>query len=111
MEQKQSRVEAEQQAVRRSLRLVGSANALTILFSLHFYWVPAGARVHPVIWLLFIFLIGFVAFGCLPFRLSLFRDSRPVYPLWLAFILGVTPIPLAVAVLHHAAWLRGFSIS
>ena len=111
MEQKQPHSQTAEQSVRFALWEGVVANVITILLSIHFYWVPAGEHVHPVLWFLAVFIIAFVTFSLLPFRSPLFKQSRPVFLLWAAFVLGVMPLPLGAAILHHAAWLKGFSIS
>jgi|SRR6267154_3308533 len=111
MEQKPAMPQIQERSSRRPIWVGLMANVLTFLLSIHFYWVPAGAHVHPVIWGVCVFIIASVAFSCMPFTLPLFSRGRPVFSVWLIVVLGMTPLPLAAAMLHHAAWLRGFEIS
>jgi hypothetical protein len=110
MEQKANMQPSGDDNSRRAIRVGLALNVVTVLFTIHFYWVPSGAQLHPVIWFLCVFVIAFVSLGMMPWQARLFDHGRPVLSSWLAAILGFSPLPLAVAMLKHAAWLREFHV-
>src|SRR5215831_16304830 len=101
MEQKPVTPEDSQKAIRFAFRVGLAANALTFVVCLYADSIAVDPKVRRALPALCAFVLTFVALGCLPFKAPLFQQGRPVYLLWLAFVLSVTPVILAAVVLHH----------
>ena len=98
----------QQQPSRVPLWLVAAANAIVLLITIPFYFVPIGARLRPMSWAMWVLMLA--AVGVLGFILvlpTLRRYRRLRWP-WLVVVLGFAPYPLAMAIIHHAEHVRRF---
>jgi hypothetical protein len=101
----------EQKTSRVPLWLAVGANVANFFLSIQFYFVPSGARLRPMAWAFWVLCIAVGGLIALPLvLLSIRRDQRRFWS-WLTLVLALTPFPLAAAMLHHAAKVRGFSLA
>jgi len=101
----------EQRPSRFPFWLAVGANAANFLLSIQFYFVPSGARIRPMAWAMWVFCFAVAGFIALPLILPAMRKGQRRFWPWLTVVLALTPFPLASAMLHHAAKVRGFFLS
>jgi len=87
------------------------ANILNALLTVQFYWTPTGAHIRPMAWAYWVFCISAIGFIAIPLGRPMFRQHPRHAVTWLTAILALSPFPLAIAKMRHAAWLRGFSFA
>lgn len=95
-----------------ALALAIAAHLLICLFSVQFFFVPAGSHIRPMGWAMFVGLVSVGAFIVVePVSIiSLFRE-KPRFLGVLGLVLGITPFPFSSLILHLAAMIRGFELS
>lgn len=98
----------EQRPSRVPLWLVVVANALVLLITLPFYFVPIGARLRPMSWALWVLMLAALGVLALILVMPTLRRYRRLRWPWLVVALGFAPYPLAMAILHHAEHVRRF---
>jgi len=108
MEQPPVISQPEQRTTRLPLWLAIGANVANFLLSIQFYFVPSGAHIRPMAWAFWVFCIAVGGFVALPLVLPAIRRRQQRFWSWLTVVLALTPFPLASAMLHHAARVRGF---
>src|SRR2546421_10998754 len=92
-----------QQPPRFPIWLALGANIANFLLSIQFYSVASGARIRPEAWALWVFCVGIAGFISIPFVLPALRTPEHRSRSRLTIVLGVTPFPLALAMLYHSA--------
>ncbi len=88
------------------LALALAANAMNCWWSSELYSAPFGSDIRPMWLSMKVVFVG--VFSLVPFLLSLgivWRRPRQFWP-WLALVLSLTPLPLAIVVMNHATALR-----
>lgn len=95
-----------------SLAVVLLMNVMVVVESVWLFSIPAGEHVRALNWAMLMFLIGIIGFMLtIPLSLAaIFRDRVPILG-GTAMLLGLTPIPLSILLLHLAASVRGFVIA
>jgi hypothetical protein len=95
-----------------ALVLAIAAHLLIFLFSVQFFFVPAGSQIRPMGWALFVGLVSAGVFIVVePVSIiSLFRE-KPRFLGVLGMVLGITPFPFSSFILHLAARIKGFELS
>ena len=86
------------------------SNGVVIALSIPFFAVPHGSGIRPMAWAAFMFMIAFWALVVgLPSSIISFRScSRRVSIV--SLILSLSPLPLAVLLLHSIATICGFEL-
>jgi hypothetical protein len=83
-------------------------NLLEFLLTIQFYWVPSGARIRPMAWALYVFMLAFAGLVAIPLILpTLRKQPRLIWP-WIVLVLAFTPYPIAGIMFHHAQQVCGF---
>jgi hypothetical protein len=111
MEQPPVIPQTEQRTSLFPLWLAVGANAANFLLSIQFYFVPSGSNIRPMAWASLVGCIAVGGFVALPFVLPAIRQRHRRFRAWLTVVLAITPFPLASAMLHHAAGMRGFFLA
>lgn len=83
-------------------------NLVVILSSIPFYRIPSGQKVNAVGWFGSIMFVAAIGFVVAIIGFSTARAHRSLRWPWLVVVLGLTPLPLAIALSSHAQWFRGF---
>lgn len=108
MEQPPVILPSERSPSRFPLWWVLGANGLVLLITIPFYWVPSGARLRPMAWAMWVFMLALAGlFGLILVLPTLRRHRQLAWP-WFVVVLALTPYPLALALIHHAEHLRKF---
>jgi hypothetical protein len=95
-----------------SLRAALLAHLIILVFSVHLFFVPAGAEIRPMGW-------GAVMLGTcvlallivVPTAVIAIIKESPRLPGSIALILGFTPFWFARFLLYFALWLKGFHLA
>ena len=96
----------------QALSLAIAAHLMIFLFSVQFFFVPAGSHIRPMGWAMFVGMVSIGAFfivECLSI-ISLVREKSRLIGV-LGLILGITPFLFGSFILHFAAWVKGFGLS
>ena len=91
------------------LWLAAAGNAVAVLSCLPLYNIPIGQKVNGAGWFGGMVMLALVILvpGAIVLPGAL-RDRALTWR-WFAVAMAVTPLPLSVAIAHHAQWLRGFT--
>lgn len=111
MEQPPVIPQTEQRTSLFPLWLAAGANVANFLLSIQFYFVPSGSHIRPMAWAFWVFCIAVGGFVALPLVLPAIRRHHRRFWAWLTVVLALTPFPLASAMLHHAARMKGFFLA
>ncbi len=111
MEQPPVIVPSEHWTSKVPLWLAVGANVANFLLSIRFYSFPSGIHVRPMMWAFWVSCIAAGGFSALLLALPVIRRGPRRFRSWITLVLALTPLPLASAMLHHAARVRGFFIA
>jgi hypothetical protein len=93
---------------RRGLVIALIINLVVVLSSIPLYRIPSGQKVNGAGWFGSIMFIAAIGFAVAAIGISTARAHRSLRWPWLVVVLGLTPLPLAIALSRHAQWVRGF---
>ncbi|MGB3086400.1 MAG: hypothetical protein WBC53_01505 [Phycisphaerae bacterium] len=95
-----------------ALGVVASANALVLLFSVQFFFVPEGAYIRPMGWACFMFVVSICTLGVAGTLgiIAIVRE-RPRIAGAVCLVLALTPLFFSWLILLSAMWLKGFYLS
>jgi hypothetical protein len=92
-----------------SLVVVVAAHVLVFLFSIQFFFVPAGSEIRPMGWAGFMFLIAAVAFVLgLPLGIIATIREKPKFLGIIGIVMSFTASFFSTFLLHFAERLKGF---
>lgn len=95
-----------------ALGVVASANALVLLFSVHFFFVSEGEYIRDMLWAAIVFVVSICTLGLAGTLgiIAIFRE-RPRIAGAVCLVLSLTPFFFSFLILESAMRLKGFHLS
>ncbi len=108
MQASEPEVQSESRVPRLPFWWVLIANALVVISTIQFFFVPRGTGVRPMGYGFLVFMLA--AAGLAGIVLGMRRCYERMPYQWCVIILGFTPLPLSVVMFNVARWLCGFIV-
>src|ERR1041384_6840590 len=85
-----------------------AANALVVVSTIQFFFLPRGAGTRPMSWGMLVFMLAAAGLAGIVLGMRKCYERMPYQ--WLVIVLGFSPLPLAFIMFHLALCLCGFVV-